>query len=109
MKLSNRLSELYEELCSNYSPTFTAADADGKKCFAWEPQAVAWDTCGILEKNFYNPETGKYGKGFDEVRLKLRESLAGINDCLDKHADPYMQIHAQWWGAIWGALAEERK
>lgn len=109
MKTSNQLIELYEEMCEHYSPDATAVDENDDKCFAWEPQAVAWDTCGILEKHFYNPETNKYSKALDPVRTKLRESLAGIDDSLDKHPDPYMQVHAQWWGAIWGALAEERK
>ncbi len=109
MKTSNQLIQLYTELCEAYSPDAVATDENGKNCFGWESQATAWDSCGILEKHFYNPENGKYYKGYDEVRMKLRESLAGINDCLDKHSDPYLQVHAQWWGAIWGALAEERK
>lgn len=109
MKLSSQLIQLYEEMCNSYSYDMVACDDTGEKCFSWEPQAVAWDTCGIVEKHFYNPETGKYGRGYTDVRQKLRESLAGLNDALDKHADEYLQVHAQWWGAIWGALAEERK
>jgi len=109
MKTSSQLIELYEQLCEHYSPDAVAVDQFDKKCFPWEPQAVAWDTCGIVEKCFYNPETNRYGKGIDEVRKKLGQSLAGIDDSLDKHIDPYLQVHAQWWGAIWGALGEERK
>lgn len=109
MKLSSQLTQLYIEMCEAYSPDAVACDDAGKKCFSWEAQATAWDTCGIVEKHFFNPETGKYGKGYADVRQKLRESLAGLNDALDKHTDAYLQVHAQWWGAIWGALAEERK
>jgi len=96
-------------MCEHYSPDAVAVDQNDKKCFSWEPQAVAWDSCGILEKHYYNPETGRYSKGYDDIRKYLREGLAGIKDGLDKHADPYIHIHAQWWGAIIGALADEAK
>lgn len=109
MKLSSQLIELYEDMCKNYSPDAVAIDSAGNKCFAWEPQAVAWDTCGILEKHFYNPETNRYSKSMDPVMVILAQSLSGLKGSLDKHDDPTMQVHARWWGAIWTALADERK
>lgn len=109
MKISHRLTLLYEELCANYSADAIAVDAANKKCFAWEPQAVAWDTCGMLEKHFFNPETGKYSKEYAPIIQLFRESLSGIRNTLDTHPDPYIQVHANWWGAILTALADERK
>lgn len=109
MKLSYRLISLYEELCANYSADGVAVDVNDKKCFPWESQAVAWDTCGILEKHFFNPDTGKYSKEYGPIIKLFRESLTGLRNMLDDHDDPYIQVHANWWGVILTTLADERK
>lgn len=107
MRLSVALIQAWEQLEQNFTSTATAVDCFGKPCFAWEQAAVAWDGVGILEKIYFNPETGKYSKPYTDIINILRE-CRGAQARLDLDTDYESEVHALWWGAILTAQVDEK-
>jgi hypothetical protein len=107
VKLSTSLLEAWALLEKDFTTTAPAVDCFMKYCEPWSKHAVAWDTCGILERLYYNPQTGKYGKGYEEIVKILRECQGAHND-LKFELDPEGEVHALWWGAILTAQIDEK-
>jgi hypothetical protein len=107
MRLSTALLQAWEHLEKNPTTTAPAVDCFGKYCEPWSPFAVAWDTVGILEKLYYNTDTGKYNKGYDELVDILRECQQYQSTIKDL-PDQYSEMHALWWGSILTAQIDEK-
>ena len=107
MKLSSTLLEIWNELEQNFTSTATAVDCFGKRCWAWDQAAVAWDSVGILEKHFFSPDTGKYSKHYNEVVKILQECMRAQN-ALGPDLEYDADVHAMWWGAILTARVDEQ-
>lgn len=103
MKCSGVLKKLYTELCSgsHASTDCNAHSARGNIVDAWDPSAIAWSTIGILERDYYKPDTGKYDKNYYPLITLLQGTAT------DHYSDHDLADHARWWGAIWTALADE--
>ncbi len=106
MKLSSELLRLWTFLETNFTSTAPAVDCFGVPCYPWSQEAVAWDSTGVLEKEYYDPIANKYHKHYNIVIKALRECMyhqRNIPDDLEYESD----IHVIWWGAILTALADE--
>jgi len=101
MKYSNVLKKMYGELVTAHTFECSAMDQYGGTVDAWDPAARAWSTIGLLEREYYTPETGKYDKAYYPV-IKLLQGTETTHYPDDDTAE-----HGRWWGAIWTALADE--
>jgi len=107
MKLSSELLRLWGILEPNFTSAAPAVDCFGVACRPWEQAAIAWDSVGILEKEYYDPVNGKYGKPYDEIRKLMRE-CAGVQNRICTDEEYEAEVHALWWGCILTAIADEK-
>jgi hypothetical protein len=101
VKYSNTLKRLYSDVCKDYVSEYNAVDSTNKPVDAWHPDAVAWSTIGLLEREYYTPDTGKYDKQY----FPIVELLQGTQ--CHNYPDAELAEHGRWWGAILTALADE--